>query len=177
MHSAGEGRVADRKMIYYRVSSIERKPVNHILETEMELAVALDTVFAFFSQAENLARITPPELQFQITTPTPIEIREGTLINYRMSLFGVSFGWETKITRYEAPHIFIDEQIRGPYAVWVHTHTFEERGSVTCIRDQVRYRLPFYPLGEVVHPLVRMQLERIFAYRKQAVRAALEAQR
>lgn len=147
--------------------------MEHVLETEFEVPLAQDEVFGFFSRAENLQRITPAQLRFEIITPLPIEMRPGALIDYRLRLLGFSFGWRTVISRYEPPHFFVDQQLRGPYRLWIHTHTFESTGSGTRIHDHVRYRLPLYPLGEPAHPIVRMQLRRIFAFRQKAVVDAL----
>ncbi len=143
--------------------------MDHTLESEIELSVTVDVVFAFFSSAENLELITPPELRFRIVTPAPVQIRQGALIDYQLSLLGIPFRWQTKITRFEPPFTFTDEQIRGPFKVWVHTHTFEPARSGTIIRDQVRYRLPLFPFGELAYLMVRAQLKRIFEFRRQAV--------
>jgi ligand-binding SRPBCC domain-containing protein len=99
----------------------------------------------------------------------------GTLIEYRLRLFGFPFAWTTRISRWEPGRCFVDEQIRGPYARWVHTHTFEDAGGGTIVRDEVRYWLPLYPFGEVVHPLVRRQLRRIFAFRADRLRDLFRA--
>lgn len=147
--------------------------IEHELNTTIVLPVARDVVFAFFSEAANLERITPPELRFRIVTPLPITMQPGALIAYRLRLLGIPFGWTSRITAWEPPRQFVDEQIRGPYARWVHTHTFAEDGRSTVIHDAVRYALPFAPLGEIAHPLVRRQLARIFAHREDAVREAL----
>ena len=96
-------------------------------------------------------------------------IREGTLIDYRLRLFGVPFGWQTRIAIWNPPHEFVDEQLRGPYRLWVHTHRFRTENLVTHMEDEVRYRLPYFPLGEAAYPLVRWQLQRIFAFRRQAI--------
>jgi ligand-binding SRPBCC domain-containing protein len=145
----------------------------HTLQTEMRLPLPIGEVFEFFGNAVNLERITPPELQFQIVTPQPIEIREGALIDYRLRLFGVPLIWKTRIACWDPPCRFIDEQIKGPYRLWRHTHNFRSRDGETVIEDHVDYRLPLEPLGEIVYPLVRLQLGRIFRFRQSAVRRCL----
>jgi len=88
-------------------------------------------------------------------------------------LFGVPLRWRARIARWQPPNEFVDEQVRGPYRLWEHTHRFYEDGDKTIIEDVVRYRLPFTPFGEVFHPLVRLQLGRIFRFRQSAVRSCL----
>ena len=140
-----------------------------MLETSTRLRRPVPQVFAFFADAGNLERITPPELAFRILTPTPIDIGADTLIDYRLRLFGVPFGWRTRISVWEPPDRFVDEQLRGPYRRWVHTHTFEVCDQGTLMTDRVEYRLPGHPLAAPVLPLVRRQLDRIFRYRARVI--------
>ena len=147
--------------------------MEHELHTTLELPLSIDEVFAFFAEAGNLERITPPQLRFEVLTPLPLEMRRGTLLEYRLGLFGIPFGWRTRIEAWDPPHGFIDVQLKGPYAIWEHTHAFAATETGTLIDDRVRYRLPLSPLGDAAYPLVRRQLARIFAYRQDAVREAL----
>jgi ligand-binding SRPBCC domain-containing protein len=137
----------------------------------MRLPLARDQVFAFFAEASNLERITPPELGFEIVTPQPIRLSAGTCIEYRLHLFSIPFSWQSEIQHWNPPEAFVDVQQRGPYKHWVHTHRFREEQGVTIIEDEVQYALPYAPLGELVYPLVRLQLRRIFRYRQHAIRA------
>ncbi len=143
----------------------------HLLEREQRVELPIDRAFEFYGDARNLERITPPWLGFEVTTPGPIEMEVGTLIEYRLRLHRVPVRWRTRIEVWEPPRRFVDAQIRGPYSLWEHTHTFEAEGpEATIIRDRVRYAIPFGPLGELANRLlVRRDLRRIFDYRREAV--------
>lgn len=142
-------------------------------ECEIMLPLLPEAVFPFFADARNLDAITPPWLHFRIITPQPIEMRAGTLIDYRLRLHGLPIRWRTLISDWQPPFRFVDQQVRGPYRQWIHTHTFEPRPGGTLARDVVRYaaRLDF-----ITHPLfVRRDIERIFAFRQEALRKHFSA--
>lgn len=145
----------------------------HLFQTSMDLPLKIDDVFSFFADPSNLERITPPELHFQILTPQPAGVFEGTLIDYRLRLWGLPFRWQAGITDWNPPHQFVDEQIRGPYRRWIHTHRFRSQNGSTVIQDAVQYQLPLWPLGEVVHPVVKAHIRRIFRFRKRAISEVL----
>lgn len=142
----------------------------HILTRSLTLPVSREEAFAFFADAGNLERITPPQLGFHITTPQPIDIEQGTLIDYNLKLHGIPISWRTEISVWEPPFRFVDQQLKGPYSQWVHTHTFTELGpDTTQIDDEVRYRLPLEPLGDIAHFIVRGELDKIFDFRQKTV--------
>ena len=142
----------------------------HTLTRTLTLALPRRQIFEFFADAGNLERITPPELNFHIVTPQPIEIRRGALIDYKLRLRGLPITWRTEISIWDPPNEFVDRQLSGPYRQWIHRHTFTELGpEKTLIEDEVRYRLPLEPLGNVAHFIVRRELAYIFDFRQKAV--------
>lgn len=147
----------------------------HTLHRSLWLPADVETVFAFFAEAGNLERLTPPLLRFEILTPQPIEMAEGTLIDYRLRIRGLPVRWRTRIAAWDPPHRFVDEQLRGPYRMWVHEHTFEPSDNGTVVRDRVRYRVPGGPLAPLVHRLiVRRDVEAIFDFRERELRRIFE---
>lgn len=142
----------------------------HVLERSQIVECSLEETFAFFSDAFNLEKITPEFLRFRILTPRPLTMQAGTIIEYSLSLFGVPFRWQTLIEQWEPGVKFIDSQLKGPYAMWVHTHTFEALGAErTLMRDRVEYQIPMGFFGEIAHVLfVKATLEKIFNYRAEA---------
>lgn len=142
-----------------------------MLRREQTLPGGPDEVFPFFADAGNLEAITPPWLSFRIVTPRPITMEVGALIEYRLKLHGLAISWLTRIEVWEPGERFVDQQLRGPYALWHHTHEFASNADgTTSMTDTVRYALPFGPLGAVAHALfVRRDLERIFDHRAHAV--------
>lgn len=149
----------------------------HVLTREQTLSGPPDSVFPFFASAGNLEAITPAWLGFRVLTPEPIAMAPGTLIAYRLKLHGIPLRWLTRIEAWEPGVRFVDAQVRGPYALWHHTHAFSPAPgdpASTVMRDTVRYALPLGFLGEVARrALVARDLARIFDFRAQAVARAL----
>jgi len=144
----------------------------------MTAPVPLAEVFRFFEDPRNLGRITPPWLNFAIVDPAGVRMRKGAEIDYVIRWQGLPMKWRTLITEYNPPMRFVDEQARGPYALWHHEHTFEETAEGVEIRDRVDYRLPLGPLGAIAHAvMVKRQLLEIFRFRQGAIAKILDVPR
>jgi ligand-binding SRPBCC domain-containing protein len=144
----------------------------HRLHRSQILHANENACWLFFSNPANLAKITPPSLDFKIIGDLPDEIYPGMMIEYRVRpLFGIPMTWVTEITHVERLRFFVDEQRVGPYKIWHHEHHFETLdGERIRMTDIVTYQLPFTPLSEPFHPLlVAPELQRIFDYRERII--------
>lgn len=136
-----------------------------VLHSSVVLEHSPETLFEFFSDAFQLEQIPPPWLNFKIRTPAPIDIRKGCLIDYSIRLRGIPIRWRTEISNWNPPFSFVDRQLKGPYLLWEHLHTFEQTPEGTLARDEVRYRVPG---GRLINWLmVQNDLIRIFEFRRQ----------
>jgi ligand-binding SRPBCC domain-containing protein len=141
--------------------------------TAQFLPISVEEAWRFFSSAKNLAVITPPELDFRILTELDDrEIYEGMLINYKVRpLFGIPLSWQTQIAKVDPGVSFMDRQIKGPYKVWEHTHTFIPQDNGLLMKDEVAYELPFGVIGRATHALiVKKKVEDIFSFRRQVLK-------
>lgn len=140
------------------------------LERSLTVPRSRQEIFAFFSDAANLQRITPPFVGFEMLTPTPLVIAEGTLIDYKIKLYGVPVRWQTRIESFQRDVEFVDVQLRGPYRRWHHRHTFTEVPGGTRMNDVIDYEMPLGVLGSIARALfVARSLEQIFDYREQII--------
>jgi ligand-binding SRPBCC domain-containing protein len=142
----------------------------HELTRTQWLPQSPQELFPFFENPNSLATITPGWLGFRVISSSTDEICKDTQIVYTIRWLGLSVRWRTLIESWTPNREFVDTQLNGPYILWHHTHTFEPSGAGTLMTDRAKYRLPFGPLGEIMHHLlVRRQLEEIFDYRARAV--------
>ena len=139
------------------------------LDASQALATDLDTAWEFFSDPQNLAVITPPEMRFEITGDPPSAVHQGLIITYRLTplpIVPLRVSWATEITQVARPYFFSDVQVAGPYALWHHEHHFQEVDGGIIATDQVHWSLPFDPLSSPMAQLaVVPQLRRIFHFR------------
>ena len=149
----------------------------YVLERTQVVPVPVDEAFAFFADARNLERITPPWLRFRIVE-APEELCPGARLRYRLTLFGIPIRWRTEIVEWTPPRGFVDVQRRGPFLLWEHTHRLRPVEAGTEIYDHVRYRLFLGPVGTLARRLlVRGWVERIFDYRAETVPGLLSPAR
>ena len=142
----------------------------YTLESNQFINKPIEEVFQFFSKPENLSVITPAKLGFKILSPNPIKMEVGRLIDYNIYLMGIPIHWRTLITDYEPPNMFVDQQIKGPYAMWHHTHTFHKVKGGVEIKDRIVYSIPFGFLGQLLNYLwIKRDLNNIFLHRKKVI--------
>ena len=139
----------------------------HTIRQEQFLPIALDKAWAFFATPENLNRITPEDMVFQITSELPEKMYEGLIITYVIKpVFNIPVNWRTEITHIREYEYFVDEQRKGPYRVWHHEHHFKEVDGGVLMTDVVQYDIGKSLLGWIAGKLfVHKRVKQIFDYR------------
>ncbi len=149
---------------------IKRTIEGHVLEAEQWIPRPVGEVFSFFAQAENLEKLTPAFLGFHVVDMSTKDLEEGTKIRYRLNIHGIPVGWTTEIMEWVPGVRFVDNQLKGPYAVWHHTHTFQAKDGGTLMRDRVLFQLPLGILGDFVAGwLVKRDVRAIFTFRNATI--------
>ena len=146
-------------------------------KAEQFLPIDLNKAWQFFSSPNNLSIITPPEMSFKVLSEiNDMEIYNGMKIDYSVKpIFGIPMHWQTEIYNVKKKQTFSDRQLKGPYKVWEHTHSFTEMKGGVMMDDVVNYQLPFWILGNIAHTLiVKNKIKNIFVYRKQVLEKIFE---
>ncbi|WP_299108066.1 SRPBCC family protein [uncultured Tenacibaculum sp.] len=140
----------------------------YTLSTQQVLEVPLKQAWGFFSSPENLQKITPSHMGFQITSDVESKAYAGQIITYKVGILpGIKSSWVTEITQVKEQDFFIDEQRFGPYSMWHHEHWFEELSNGnTLMKDKISYKIPFGFLGHLAQSIfIKKQLKGIFEHR------------
>lgn len=145
-----------------------------VIEVTQFVSKPRSEVFAFFSDAKNLERITPSNLSFKILKQSTPNIQEGTVFDYQLRIHGVPIKWQSQIIDWKPDQAFVDIQLKGPYAQWHHTHTFKDVNGGTQVKDRVRYQLRGGAIGDaLIGWWVKKDVSRIFAYRQKVIEEVL----
>ena len=149
-----------------------------VFERTQVIPATLDEAWTFFSDPGNLAKITPPGMDFRITSPPQAKTYAGQIITYTVRpLLGIRMAWTTEITHVARPDFFVDEQRFGPYRFWHHQHFFREVPGGVEVRDLVHYLLAHDQMAWLVNRLiVAPRLKRIFDYRSTALQGIFTTQ-
>lgn len=141
-----------------------------IFESKLNINKPINEVFDFFCKAENLQKLTPSNLDFKILTELPVKMQKGTLIDYKIKLYGIPVLWKTEITKWDPPYEFEDTQLKGPYKLWKHRHIFKSVGDNTEMRDVVEYNPKGWPFNSVLNKFfVKKEIEKIFSFREERI--------
>lgn len=150
----------------------------HRLEYAQFIPTTLEEAWSFFSNAYNLEKITPVDMGFKVLTrfESP-EIYNGMVIDYIVKpMFGIPTSWRTKIEEVQQLKKFVDVQLKGPYKLWHHTHTFEEVSGGVLMKDVIVYKIPLGVIGKFLNKLiVASRIQSIFDYRKHQINQLFKA--
>jgi ligand-binding SRPBCC domain-containing protein len=145
----------------------------YLLKFEQNLPIPLAETWDFFTSPLNLAKITPPQMGFKVTSPYDAnsKVYEGMIITYKITpLLGIKMNWMTEITHVKEHEYFVDEQRFGPYALWHHEHHFKEIKGGVHMADILHYAIPYGPIGSLANSLlVNKEIQKIFTYREKAI--------
>lgn len=148
----------------------KNKYTEQFFSAEQWVSSNRENIFPFFSESKNLEKITPPWLNFKIISQSTEHISKGTLIDYQISLKGLPMKWRTRITKWDPPRQFVDDQLKGPYKKWHHTHSFESFPNGTLMTDSVVYELPFGFIGKILaSAYIKKDITKIFSYRRKII--------
>jgi ligand-binding SRPBCC domain-containing protein len=143
------------------------KSKEFIYKTEQILPVQLSKAWEFFSSPNNLALLTPKEMDFKVLTKLDNHIYDHMIIDYTVKpLFHIPLHWRTEILDVQEMIKFTDIQLVGPFKLWKHVHQFVELEDGVLVKDCVHYKLPFGVIGQFLHSLfIKKRIEDIFSYR------------
>lgn len=141
---------------------------------ETKISTPVEALFDFHLDTNNLPKITPPNTKVDIIK-LPRPMHEGAVVVLDVTKFWIKQHWEVEIVKLQAPNIIVDRAIISPFADFVHEHIFEavEKNS-SLLRDNIYFSLPLAPLSDIIAPLVKRDIRRMFAHRHQETKRILE---
>ncbi|MGB0178399.1 MAG: SRPBCC family protein [Owenweeksia sp.] len=142
-----------------------------VFKQEQYIPVSLDQAWEFFANPLNLAKLTPPKMNFKVLGDLPGEVHDDLIVRFRVSpLRGINVNWTSVISKVVPKKYFSDVQVEGPFRYWHHQHSFHPVKNGVEIRDELHYLPPFGLIGKLFHPLiVKRKLSETFEYRYQKI--------
>lgn len=133
------------------------------------MPISIDKAWEFFSNPNNLSKITPPWLNFEVTSQLEKKVYAGMIITYKVRpLLNIPITWVTEITHVREPNFFVDEQRFGPYKFWHHQHIFKKVEGGIEMEDIISYAVPFGFVGIIINRLIISEkINEIFSFRKE----------
>ena len=142
------------------------------------IAAPPDEVFDLCLDIEAHERSLASSRERAVGGTTTGRLAPGDEVRFRAWHFGIRFALTSRITEYERPHRFVDEQVRGPFSTYRHEHRFADGGGVTVMEDEVSFVAPFGALGRLVERLVLARyLRELIEERNGSLKAELESGR
>lgn len=137
------------------------------LKQEQFLPISIDEAWQFFATPKNLNEVTPDDMVFEIVSDLPDTMYAGLLINYRLKpMLNIPINWCTEITHIKEKMYFVDEQRKGPYAIWHHEHHFKAVAGGVLMTDILHYDIGKSIFGWMAGKMfVNKKVKDIFAFR------------
>jgi ligand-binding SRPBCC domain-containing protein len=135
--------------------------------------VSVIQLFRWHERPEALLDLMPSRRWVRVVQRSG-GLRNGGTVTFSIGVGPFRLQWEAQHFGYIAGRQFCDEQVRGPFAMWRHTHRLEPIGAdQTLYEDRVEYAIRGgRVLNRVAGPLLRRLLSAGFARRHQIVRDA-----
>ncbi len=146
-----------------------KKKPHYLFKSAQYINKNIDDVFYFFSNINNLEKITPSYLKFKIIGENIEPPKKGLKINYKLNIRGIPVNWQSLILEWDEKKSFTDIQTKGPYSIWHHKHIFIPYKEGTIVLDEVHYRIPLGLLGNAITPLITNDIKNIFSYRRKTI--------
>ena len=144
----------------------------YTLYAKQTVSKEIGLLWDFFRKPTNLNKLTPEDVHFKIKSGKSDDFYEGKIISYKIKPFKLlALNWVTEISQIKEGSYFIDNQVSGPYKMWRHEHHFKSNADGTTeIIDTVKYKVPFYILGRLMHKIfIRRKLVNIFMFRQKQI--------
>jgi ligand-binding SRPBCC domain-containing protein len=147
-----------------------------VVRYESVLRCSPEAVWAFHASPAALERLTPPERNLESaaseggTGDAGLPLVDGALHILRFRLGPFRMEWRARISEVDPPNGFTDTAEKSPFSSWRHRHGFLPHEGGCLLVDEIEYELPFGVLGRIAGPLVRRDIDRLFAFRHRETR-------